>query len=500
MADTIKSFHSAAHSLVQAAVAAQLKGSAASAGIAVANGTMREVSAILATFPHRRSGDPRTRMVSSPLGTASPLSGECLALIYDYAVARLEGNTAAMAEIESEFKMSTCDVLGWASAALEYIAHLPMTLSYVKAPSPPDDSFVLALPEQDAFRIGILGDWGTGESVAQNVVDAVMATSGLDLIVHVGDVYYAGTADEAQSNFLGMIASARASTGCRVPVYNLPGNHDYYTKGKPFYDALASVNVGAAFPKASPAPVQHASFFVLRNSWLQLEGMDTGYFDSDLFDVDDDTTRLHHEEAAWHLYQLNQAATAKRAVFLFSHHQAWSAFLGIGEGRPTPAPAEAAASAASMPLASYNVHLQKQLAAAPPNTVRAWFWGHEHVLEVYDQAAITGSTVPTDAGPKPLSTYFPWLGYGACIGHSAFPMLKTDDANPYAVVAPGIKFNPAYTVGTTTSNGATVYNRGYTILDVTRGTAAPTAVATYYWLPGDGSPAQPAAFPPSTIA
>jgi calcineurin-like phosphoesterase family protein len=425
-------------------------------------------------------------------------------MMYDYAVAAIEGNKAQMEEIASEFEKSSCGVLGWLSAAFDYMvaqAEVWKSIPYVEAPTPPDNSFVYSLPEQDSFRIGILGDWGTGEPVAQLVINAMMACN-LDLIIHVGDVYYAGTTDEVQSNYVNMIAAARESCGSMVPIYNLPGNHDYYTKGKPFFDALACINTGTAFPNSpsTSVPVQGASFFSLCNSWLQLQGMDTGYYDSDLWDVSNDTTMLHTDEAAWHLQQLNDAESAGRTVFLFSHHQPWSAFLGIGTGTGIAGDAEAIA---SMQMASYNVNLQAQLANVPLDTVRAWFWGHEHVLEVSDSSVIANSTVPTvvNGAPAsvPLSSLFPWVPYGACIGFSAFPMLDTD--NPYGVVAPGIQFNSEYVLGTTTSNNATVYNHGFTVLEVAKnGTERPTATATYYSLPGDGSSSTATAFPASTIS
>ena len=363
-------------------------------------------------------------------------------------------------------------------------------LTYVPPASSSDDSFVYPLPEKSALTIGILGDWGTGEPVAEQVLTMLMQTPDLDLIIHVGDIYYAGTADEVQANYLGVIETVRKATGCKVPIYNLPGNHDYYTAGQPFYDALTQVNQGAAFlppdPPGQPTPVstQTASFWSLCNSWLQLQGMDTGYYDSDLFDAPNDTTQLRDDECAWHLQQLGDAEAAGRAVFLFSHHQPWTAFEQIGDGPATPF----GGGYDRPPKRSYNAMLSSQLMAAPRDTVLAWIWGHEHVLEVYDD--VTHSQVEIDAPPLPaewqsLSGLFPWVPYGACIGYSAFPMFDSD--NPYGVSGEKIVYDPGYVLGTVT-NDATVYNHGYTILAVTKADSGPpSATAAYNQVAGDGS-------------
>ncbi|HEX4695485.1 metallophosphoesterase [Sphingomonas sp.] len=506
----IKSFHSAPHSVVQSIVAAQAAAGHDVFGAAAVDDPVAAITAALETVPRYRSPAPRAPLDTMALQSAGFFSHECTAMRVAYIDAVLSGDTAAREEILSEYKMSSCDVTGWAGAAAEYLYWDLSAMNYVAAPTPPDNSFVYALPEQDELTVGILGDWGTGQSVAAIVV-AEMMKQMPDVIVHVGDLYYAGTMGEMEANYLGLIANARAATGCRAPIYNLPGNHDYYTKGAPFYAALGKVNADAAFPASptAPAPVQQASFFALSNSWLQLQGMDTGYHDSDLFRVADDTTRLNDTEAAWHLYQLSQANAANRSVLLFSHHQAWSACEGIGTGPGTvggtDVPGDVAAQAAgfnfaqarsAMPMASYNVNLQRQLASVAPGTVLAWFWGHEHVLEVYDQAAIAKSTV----NGNPLADLFRWVPYGACVGHSAFPMLDID--KPYGPATPDVVYNPDIVVQTRAAHGANVYDHGFTMVKATRNVGGPaSAVATYYAVAADGSGAAVAGFPKtSTIA
>jgi Calcineurin-like phosphoesterase len=480
----IKSFHSAPHSLVQSAIAAQFRSCSPSPtmfGIAAINQNLQHATEILARLPHSRLYRSRDKALTaasaSPLGATNPLSPVCLQLMLEYAWAALRGDQQRMTETTNEFEKSGCDCVGWLKAAFDYLINhnwlYQATIPYIPA------GCKLQLPEQTRLRIGVLGDWGTGEPIAQLVLEALMEQQP-DLILHVGDVYYAGTKDEMQGNFLDLISAARTKAGRNVPVFNLDGNHDMYTGGKPFYEALSQLNQSAVFPNSPEAgvPTQTASFFTLSNSWLQLQAMDTGYYDSDLWDIGNDTTMLHPAEAAWHISAIEDAAANNRAVVLFSHHQGWSRFLGIGEGQGSVGGSD---ETARMSKLGYNVNLQAALKQVPVGPVKAWFWGHEHVLEVYDQPAIAASTVTTPENTTVgLSSLFPWVPFGACIGYSAFPMLETD--TPYDVAVPGIESNVNLQVGMT--GNPAVYNHGFTILNIDKNGPA---TATYYSIPGDGS-------------
>jgi predicted phosphodiesterase len=511
----LQSFHSAPHAIVQSALAFALENQGTAESLANLADIYQQVSAMLETMPHPRAGSSGAPAIvqtadsgaasaksstGSPQGTTSIVSPECLDVMLRYAWAVIRGDKTDALKYQQAFKKSSCDGAGWLSAAFDYLVAYELKLkepiSYVSPPVPPSSTrqFIYALPEQLSFRIGILGDWATGEQVARYVINALMEQKP-DLILHVGDVYYAGTSDEVQTNYLEQIRIARAATGCLAPIYNLAGNHDMYTKGAPFYSALAQVNEGARFPSSPAATVhiQEASFFVLSNSWLHLKGMDTGYYDSDLFDISYDTTMLHEDEAIWHIFQMQQAQD--KAVFLFSHHQPWSAFSPIDSG--------AGVAGHPLPLDDrrqpfcYNQNLQRQLATVPVGRVKAWFWGHEHVLEVYDADSIRKSTVPPDdnnPSTVPLSSLFPWVPYGAGVGFSGSPRFGTDE--PYKHRFPNITFNANYKLGTVPTPDNTVYNHGFTILDAA---SSGSATATYYWLNGDGSSPAVTQFPTVSV-
>jgi hypothetical protein len=353
----------------------------------VDRGEITDAGAAIAAYRARRAAQTAEGVtVAAPEG----LAGDCTDLLVDYVLAWGMGNEEWLDRIRSQWKDSPCDATGWLEAVDAWIAYYwdGAAPRYAAPTATGPQPFALppAADGTGTLTVGILGDWGTGEPEALAVLDQLMQRKP-DLIIHVGDVYYAGTEDEQNSNFLTPIANARQKYGRNVPVYALPGNHDYYSGGTGFYGMLARLNQGV--PNAS---VQANSFFCLRNAAWQLQGMDTGYNDSDLLDVAEDNTHLRDDEAAWHKAQLRGAG--RRQVILFSHHQLFSAFEQIGGVWQNPS--------LTANLASWRA------VSSPPPSIAAWLWGHEHVLEIYQ--------VP---GTLPV--------LGRCVGNGAFPVF-TDSA------------------------------------------------------------------------
>lgn len=271
----------------------------------VHRGEIRDAATADAAYTARRAAQTAQGVaVAAPEGIA----GDCTDLLVRYVIAWSLDDTAAMNRIRSEWTDSPCDATGWLQAVDDWLAYYwdgsePMYVAPAGGGPRP-----IALPPAAAgdgtLRVGVLGDWGTGEPEALAVLDQLMGQAP-DLIIHVGDVYYAGTEDEQNSNFLVPIADARQKHRRAVPVYALPGNHDYYSGGAGFYGMLSRLNQGV--PNAT---VQANSFFCLRNDAWQLQGMDTGYNDSDLLHVARDDTHLRSDEAAWHQAQLAGAGGA----------------------------------------------------------------------------------------------------------------------------------------------------------------------------------------------
>jgi hypothetical protein len=96
----------------------------------------------------------------------------------------------------------------------------------------------------------------------------------------------------------------------------------------------------------------------------------------------------------------------------------------------------------------------------------AWFWGHEHLLEIYQP--------------------YKGLAKGRCIGHAAFPELVESD--PYTIVSSNVPLLPdPNDPGNFIKVGISgeVYNHGYAVLKL-RGPGAQSE-AFYYQVAGDGS-------------
>lgn len=432
----ILNFHDARLSLIQSAIKhVVVHGGQAQPGLAGDDARMQAASQHLAAI---QAGTVTPGAVS--LGDADI----CMKLLVEYALALVTRNKTLELQVLDQYKDSPCDP-GWLEAIASYIEYYWLegqSPVYYDVDSGRTLSYALPAPQSGTeLVVGVLGDWGTGEPVALAVLELLMAQKP-DIIVHVGDIYYSGTLDEAQQNFLALVQTARSQSGAQVPVFTIPGNHDYYSGGAGFYNLIGELNAGLG----NNQYLQEASFFNLIGKTWQLQAMDTGYYDSDIFDVQDDITQLHDSEAAWHLQQIQAGLQAGRRIILFSHHQLFSALLNIGTNSPTSG-------------SNYNPNLWNNFQSVL-GQVSAWLWGHEHLLEVYGSHQ--------------------GLSVGRCIGYSAFPVLT--DGNPYSPVYPNVPLNQSVELGTT----AEVYNHGFTVLRLDESSGA--ATAEYYSVPGDATP------------
>lgn len=365
---------------------------------------------------------------------------ECAHIALQLATARLECKPAEeIQRLEDALKFSTCDPL-WAEAVTEYLDFFDKDKGKVpyRPATAPDDPAPLPLAEN--ATVALIADWGTGTSDAKALLERVAAHKP-DVLIHLGDVYYSGTTEENMKYFLSLVNEVFGRGADRpLPVFNLTGNHDMYSGGGGYYDTLDKTNVP---PLAQPGQLQTNSFFCLRSSGWQILGLDTGLHDDDVFDVSTSMTYLEDSELAWHKQKI--ATAGGRRTILLSHHQLFSAFSAIGPEDNGDR--------------SMNTLLHSQFADVL-GQVDAWFWGHEHNLEIY--------------GP------YAGLAKGRCIGCSAVPVFITQEpyksrvgdkipllANPKV---PGVPIM----LGTT----GEVYNHAYLILKLDD--AGRTARVSYY--------------------
>jgi predicted MPP superfamily phosphohydrolase len=311
---------------------------------------------------------PRTDRLGAPIG-------ECAGLAADLVVAAMKRDRKRVATLENELKGSACDP-GWFEALETFLAWEASSepIPYVRHKHLTD--FVLPLPGKQDLAIAFLADWGTGAEDAAWILSEVMKRKP-DVLVHLGDIYYSGTQEEVQNNFLSLVR-ARAPG---IPVFTLSGNHDMYSGGRAYYGLLEQLG-------------QPPSYFCLRSAGWQFLAMDTGLHDCDPITVDRNVTFLEPSEIEWHLDKLRNSGG--RRTVLLSHHQLFTSFdTGTGRG------------GAGKQLA-HNPKLREAFGDSF-DQIELWLWGHEHNLEIF----------------------LPYVGLraGRCIGASAIPRFAEE--NPY---------------------------------------------------------------------
>jgi DNA repair exonuclease SbcCD nuclease subunit len=65
---------------------------------------------------------------------------------------------------------------------------------------------------------------------------------GVNVILHLGDAYYAGTPEEYRQGIADPLSKLRLETKREIRFYSIPGNHDYYSWGLPFLCFVKSIN------------------------------------------------------------------------------------------------------------------------------------------------------------------------------------------------------------------------------------------------------------------
>ena len=226
-----------------------------------------------------------------------------------------------------EVKYDERDILGWIGSVFTWWKKL-LPQPWLPAPDVPDP-----IGRGRHLRIAMMADWGTGLYGAPVCARSIEAdTKPVDLLLHLGDVYYSGTQNEVQTRFLDKWPKRTdaVSRACNA-------NHEMYTGGDGYFRVLL------------PAFAQPASYFAMQNDDWLLAGLDSAYEDHDLAGAQVD----------W-LERLVRSA-GERKVILFTHHQPYSLLDGQGPKLVTK--------------------LGRLLAE---KKIFAWYWGHEHRCVLYD--------------------------------------------------------------------------------------------------------------------
>ncbi len=301
---------------------------------------------------------------------------------------------------------------------------LPWLWNYLKVVGTPRSAFpayqaptsarpgVFSIP--DSCVIALASDWGTGTESAYRVSDAIRVAQP-DITIHLGDVYYSGTADEYRKYFLGEEdwprgRLRRAGPASALATYALNANHEMYSGGAGYFGA------------ALPALGQETSYFCLENAHWRILALDTGYYAKSVpfLELIVNFIRLHGANRRWLEDVVFADATDRRPVLLLSHHQWFSAFDSeykrVGD------------------------QLRPYL-----DRVLLWFWGHEHRFAGYAPFGFDGATVrarcighggmPIELGKTPQRSDRPLVFTderqagvleGEAIGYCGFAVLRLD--------------------------------------------------------------------------
>lgn len=266
-------------SLLQSAAAAVGRKRAAAGGLAV-----HPLTAAAAQLVAAR-GSPAA-------GAARPVetsAATCVGLGLELLEALVSGDAARQLALQDRIRFSLCDPL-WAETLVDYARNLrpdgtPRPVPYVRYAAL--DDFILSAPSA-GMRVALVSDWGTGTAEARAVA-GLLARQRPDVVIHLGDIYYAGTAEECGAHFLTPLRAALPD----VRLLTLCGNHDVYSGGEGYYGLLREVG-------------QPASYFCLRSpdrSW-QILAADTGRHDADPIDEAVAVTSLDPAEELWHADKL----------------------------------------------------------------------------------------------------------------------------------------------------------------------------------------------------
>ena len=273
-------------------------------------------------------------------------------------------STEVLSTGELEAQFDTNDWFGWAKTLWHMMKDARNKFPWQDPPPQPEKISQF----EKSPTIAVFSDWGTGLYGAPEIANRIREDKDkIDIVLHLGDVYYSGTDGEFQDRF-SKLWPDRANSLHRT----LNGNHEMYSGGRPYWNVI----------QQKPFEQQSSCFAYENDFWIVI-GLDTAYQDHDLYQDQE----KGHDEVAW----LNRVVDGAegRGVVLFSHHQPFSLLDAQGPNL----------------RAKIEDHLLKT------GKVFAWYWGHEHECVIYDR-------------------HPDWRMYGRCVGHAGMPEFRKLNLDP----------------------------------------------------------------------
>ena len=196
--------------------------------------------------------------------------------------------------------------------------------------------------DKSTMRIAIIGDAGFRGQVQKNVlhkIEQIHNKNPFDYLVHLGDIYFAGTTEEMLHHFISPFKRVCPN------VLAVLGNHDLYNGGMPFLDVIDTLN-------------QPGRFFAIENENWCLACLDTALHSTDFFRLDG---ALDEIQLSW-LEELIKN-NSQKGIILLSHHYIDSYWSKGSDS------------------------LRKQLKPFLPK-IFSWYWGHEHNCATYHKNTV----------------------------------------------------------------------------------------------------------------
>jgi len=232
-------------------------------------------------------------------------------------------------------------------------------------------------------KVAIIGDWGTGkwhdgrkqECPSELVIQGVLKENP-DYIIHLGDVYYAGTPGEERKHLLKCLPDSYTGK-----VYTMNSNHEMYDG--------ANGLLGTALKDPRFSHQNGSSCFALEiGDWI-IVALDSAYYDDSFLYMDG--SLKNKEGGEEQLQFLSEYAKKGKKLMLLTHHNA--VLVKIKPER--------------------NETLWGQVFKAMGNKLPdAWYWGHVHNGIVYDGDLDIYNGYDTLNGAAPIMR---------CCGHASIP-------------------------------------------------------------------------------
>jgi hypothetical protein len=229
-------------------------------------------------------------------------------------------------------------------------------------------------------RIGIVGNWGAGEESVAPEIMGQLSTLNNDYLLHLGDVYYAGTdstwtelpfAGEVKNNFLNFWPATQPERS-----FAINSNHEMYSGG---YGYFAETLANSRFQHQN----QTSYFMLTFGEWIIL-GLDSAYHAGESHFFMDGA--LGDNQCQWLKSLAEQKTFADKKLLVLTHHTGYQ-FTG-------------------KKLTALWAELKTAIGREPD----VWYWAHIHNGIAYSDLAVGGATTKA-----------------RCVGHSSIPFGEATD-------------------------------------------------------------------------